>query len=163
MWKSVADAAEELEENRKNNATITCAVNRNDKEGTTKVKVKEWYLFRNRQTALGDWKSAKPNRFTHEQAVSAGKSTRGIPRPANWKPIKGVNIETGEIVEFNHAMDAVKNLRSETCKVTQSGINRCCKHTERGELTYTSPNWNGLYKTYQNGGYTWYYNIVVYK
>ena len=163
MWKSVADAAEELEGNRKNNAPITYAVNRNDKEDTTKTKVKDWYLFRNKQIALADWKPAEPNKFTHEQAVDAGKSTRGIPRPANWKPIKGVNIETGEIVEFNHAMDAVKSLRSETCKVTQTGINRCCKHTERGELTYTNIRWNGLNKPYQNGGYTWYYNIDVNK
>jgi len=163
MWKSQADAAEEIHGDRKNNNDISHAMKRNDKENTTKVKVKGWYLFRDKKIALSDWKPTEPNKFTHEQAVAAGKLTKGISKPTFWKPIKGVNIQTGEIVKFNHAADAVKNLRSETCKVTQPGINKCCKHTEKGELTYTCPHWNGLYKPYQNGGYTWYYDIDVNK
>ena len=163
MWKSQADAAEEINGDRKNNNDIHHSMKRNDKENTTKLKVKGWYLFRDKKIALSDWKPAEPRKFTHEEAVAAGKLTKGISKPTFWKPIKGVNIQTGEIVKFNHASDAVKNLRSETCKVTQPGINKCCKHTEKGELTYTCPNWNGLYKPYQNGGYTWYYDIDVNK
>ena len=160
MWKSQADAAEEIHGDRKNNNDIHHAMNRNDKKNKTKTKVKGWYMFRDRKIALGDWKPAEPRKFTHEQAVAAGKLTKGIPKPTFWKPIKGVNIQTGEIVKFNHAADAVKNLRSETCKIVQSGIVANIKKIKQGKLYY----YHGkIKKQYNHAGYRWYYNTDVNK
>ena len=155
MWKSQADAAEEIHGDRKNNNDIHHAMNRNDKENKTKLKVKGWYLFRDKKIALSDWKPTEPRKFTHEQAVAAGKLTKGIPKPTFWKPIKGVNIETGEIVRFNHAGEAVKKLRSDDCKIVQSGILANIKRMKQGKLYY----YNGKTKNqYNHAGYRWYYD-----
>ena len=155
MWKSQADAAEEIHGDRKNNNDIHHAMNRNDKENKTKTKVKGWYLFRDKKIALGDWKPTEPNKFTHEQAVAAGKLSKGRPNRKCWKPVKGVNIETGEIVRFNHAGEAVKKLRSDDCKIVQSGILANIKRMKQGKLYY----YNGKTKNqYNHAGYRWYYD-----
>ena len=155
MWKSQADVAEEIHDDKKNNNDIHHAMNRNDKEGKTKIQVKGWYIFRDRKIALGDWKPAEPNKFTHEQAVAGGKATKGIPKPTFWKPVKGVNIETGEIVQFNHTGEAVKKLRSDNCKIVQSGILANIKRMKQGKLYY----YNGkTKKQYNHAGYRWYYD-----
>jgi len=79
MWESQADAAEEIHNNRKGNANLGKAIERNDKEDTTKSQVKGWYLFRDKKIALGDWKKAKPNTLTSERARELGKMGKGIP------------------------------------------------------------------------------------
>ena len=148
MWKSQADAAEEIEGNRKANNSLGLAIERNDKPDTTKIQVKGWYLFRDKKIALSDWKPAEPRKFTHEQAVAAGKATKGIPKPQLWKPVKGVHIETGEVVKFNHSGEAVKRLRSDTCKLSQSNIVTNIKVIESGKIYCHA------------GGYKWYYEEV---
>lgn len=156
MWESQAAAAEEITGNRKNNNGCTIALERNDESDTTKTQVKGWYLFRDRKIALSDWKPAEHHIPTHEQAVAAGKATKGIPKPQFWKPVKGVHIETGEVVKFNHAGEAVKKLRSDDCKVTQSGIVRMLKLLKTGKTHYI----NGkTKKQYHHAGYRWYYEI----
>ncbi len=146
MWESQADVAEEIEGNRKANNSIGSAIERNDKEDTTNTQVKGWYLFRDKKMALGEWKPTEPRKFTHEQAVAAGKATKGIPKPQLWKPVKGVHIETGEVVKFNHAREAVKRLRSDTCKLSQNNLVRNIKHQKTGETHRHA------------GGYRWYYD-----
>ena len=158
MWKSQADATEEIEGNRKANNSLGLAIERNDKEDTTKKQVKGWYLFRDKRVALGEWKPAERHIPTHEECVKAGKATKGIPKPKLWKPIKGVHIETGEVVKFNHTREAVEKLRSDDCKICQSGIVRIIKILKSGKTHYTCPNWNGLYKPYHHAGYRWYYD-----
>lgn len=146
MWKSQADAAEEIHGNRKNNNDISHALNRNDKEDTNKSQVKGWYLFRDKQIALGDWKPTEHYIPTSEQAAKAGRMSKGRPNPKLWKPIKGVHIETGEIVRFNHAEEAVKRLRSDTCKLSQNNLVSNIKHQKTGETHRHA------------GGYRWYYD-----
>ena len=63
-----------------------------------------------------------------------------------WKPVKGVHIETGEVVKFNHAREAVKRLRSDTCKLSQNNIVRNIKVIESGKIHCHA------------GGYRWYYD-----
>jgi len=157
MWKSQAAAAEEIEGNRKANSSLGWALERNDQLDTTKTQVRGWYLFRDRKIALGDWKKAEPHVLTSEKASELGGWNKGKSMPMHWKPIKGVHIETGAIVKFNHAGEAVKELRSDDCKICQSGIVRILKILEQGETHYTCPNWNGLYKPYHHAGYRWYY------
>ncbi len=155
MWKSQADAAEEIEGNRRANSSLGWALERNDQPDKTKTQVKGWYLFRDRKIALSDWKPSEKNKFTHEQAVAAGKLTKGISQPRFWKPIKGVHIESGQVVKFNHAEEAVKKLRSDDCKVTQSGIVRMIKLLKTGKTHYI----NGkTKKQYNHAGYRWYYD-----
>ena len=159
MWNSQSDCAEEIKNNRKDNNSIGLALERNDKEDTTKTKVNGWYLFRDRKIALTDWKPAERYRPTFEQASRAGKMSKGKPSLTLRKPIKGVHIETGEVVKFGHCKEAVEKLRSDNCKINQSGIVRMIKILEGGKTHYTCPNWKGLYKPYHHGGYRWYYDV----
>ena len=146
MWKSQADTAEEIQGNRKGNNSIMHALVRNDKEDTTKTKVKGWYLFRNRKIALGDWKPAEPRKFTHEQAVAAGKMSKGRPQPTLWKPIKGIHTMTGEIVEFNHAGEAVEKLKNNFYPISSaSSIHGSISKRRTQGIDGTS------------GGYRWFY------
>jgi len=154
MWKSQADAAEEIEGNRKANNSLMQALVRNDKSDTTKAQVKGWYVFRDRKVALGDWKKAEPYALTSERARELGGWNKGKTQPSKWKPIKGVHIETGEIVKFNNAGDAIKKLKNDNCKIYQSGIVRNIKILASGKTHFTL---NGLYKPYQHAGYQWYY------
>lgn len=158
MWKSAADASEEIGGNRKANQSLALALVRNDKEDTTKLQVKGWYLFRDKQIALGEWKPTERHIPTPEEAAISGRMSKGRPNPKLWKPIKGVHIETGEVVKFNHSGEAVKKLRSDDCKISQSGIFKMIKHFQSGETHYTCPSWNGLYKPYHHAGYRWYYD-----
>ena len=158
MWKSAADAAEEIEGNRKANNSLTHALVRNDKPDTTKAQVKGWYLFRDKQIALGEWKPAEHHIPTSEEGAKGGRMTKGIPKPTFWKPIKGVHVETGEVVKFKHSREAVEKLRSDDCKIHQSGIFHMIKVLKSGKTHYTCPNWNGLYKPYHHAGYRWYYD-----
>ena len=113
-------------------------------------------MFRDKKVALGEWKPAEHHIPTHEECVKAGKATKGIPKPKLWKPIKGVHIETGEVVKFNHTREAVEKLRSDDCKICQSGICRIIKILKSGKLYY----YNGkTKKQYHHAGYRWYYEI----
>ena len=96
MWKSMADAAEEVTGNRKNNATISyslCSPNHN------KYHAYNWYFFRTKPTK---WKAAEHKGFTSESAKKAGKKSN----EKRKKPIYGINITTGEIVEFESMLAA---------------------------------------------------------
>ena len=159
MWNSQADCAEEINNNRKGNSSIGLALERNDKEDTTKTKVNGWYLFRDRKIALTDWKPAERYIPTFEQSSRAGKMRKGKPSLTLRKPIKGVHIETGEVVKFSHCGEAVEKLRNDNCKINQSGIVRMIKILESGKTHYTCPNWKGLYKPYHHAGYRWYYDV----
>jgi hypothetical protein len=160
MWKSQADAAEEIEGNRKANNSLMQALVRNDKPETTKAQVKGWYVFRDRKIALGDWKPAERHIPTHEQAAKAGRMSKGAPQPSKWKAIKGVNIKTGEVVRFKHSREAVEKLRSDNCKISQSGIFRMIKILEKGKTHYSITNSTTIKKPYQHAGYRWYYEEV---
>ena len=155
MWESQADVAEEIEGNRKANNSIGVAIERNDKEDTTKTQVKGWYFFRDKRIALGEWKPTERYIPTYEQAAKAGKMSKGIPQPSKWKAIKGVNIKTGEVVKFKHSREAVEKLRSDDCKINQSGIFRMIRILEKGETHYIT---GKKEKPYHHAGYRWYHD-----
>jgi hypothetical protein len=96
MWKSQADAAEEITGKRTSNLIVFQSVNSHN---SNKLQAKGWYLFRKKPT---NWTPAERKGFTSESAKKAGKMSAEKTR----KPIYGVNITTGEIVEFESILAA---------------------------------------------------------
>lgn len=96
IWKSVADAAEEVNGNRKNNANIKLSI---DSDDNNKLSAYGWYFFRSKPVK---WKAAKRNTFTTESAKKASKKSGEKTK----RPVYGVNIKTGEVVEFNSMSEA---------------------------------------------------------
>jgi hypothetical protein len=95
MWKSQADAAEEITGNRKDNNGIFHSLN---SKNNNKLQVKGWYFFRSKPT---DWKPATQVRSTEHY-----KKAAAISGEKRKKPVYGVSITTGEIVEFDSMSEA---------------------------------------------------------
>jgi hypothetical protein len=98
MWKSQADAAEEIMGNRKNNLLIFQSLN---SPNNNKLQAKGWYLFKRKHDALSDWKPATKNRGTEYY-----KKLAAISNEKKKRPVKGVNIETKETVYFDSISEA---------------------------------------------------------
>lgn len=96
MWKSQADAAEEITGNRKGNGNILLSIRSPD---DNKLQASGWYFFRSKPT---DWTPAERKGFTNESAKKASRSSAEKTR----KPVYGVSITTGEIVEFESILSA---------------------------------------------------------
>jgi group I intron endonuclease len=96
MWKSQADAAEEIFGNRKNNNGLYHSLKSSD---NNKLQANGWYLFRKKPT---NWTPAERKGFTSESAKKAGKMSAEKTR----KPVYGISITTGEIVEFESILEA---------------------------------------------------------
>jgi hypothetical protein len=90
MWKSQADVAEEVNGNRKDNNSIFHSLRSSN---NSKLQVKGWYFFKTKPT---NWTPAK-------RGVSTENCRKGaaISAEKRMRPICGVNIKTGEIVEFD--------------------------------------------------------------
>ena len=102
MWNSQADCAEEINNNRKDNNSLTIALARNVEGAKSMTQVKGWYLFRDKHVANSDWKKAEPNRFNSEEASRISK----IGNEKRKKPVRGVSITTGEEVRFDSILAA---------------------------------------------------------
>jgi len=95
MWKSQADAAEEITGDRKNNNGIFQSLN---SKNNNKLQVNGWYFFRSKPT---DWTPAEKHKFSeHYKKIAA------ISGEKRKKPVYGVSIKTGEIVEFDSMSEA---------------------------------------------------------
>lgn len=103
MWKSQADAAEDIFGNRKNNNGLYLSLNSSN---DNKLQANGWYLFRTKPT---DWKPAERKGFTTESAKKASRSSAEKTR----KPVYGVSITTGEIVEFESILSASYFIKGE--------------------------------------------------
>lgn len=133
MWKSQADAAAEVEGNRTNNAAIHQSLNSPD---DNKLQVKGWYFFRSKTT---DWKPA-----TKTQSTEHYKRVAAISNEKRMKPVYGVSITTGEIVEFKSMTDASFFIKGEG---NYKGVPNIKKNIERIKNGQT---WCYAY------GYKWY-------
>ena len=133
MWKSQADVAEEITGNRKDNNGIFHSLN---SKNNNKLQVKGWYFFRSKPK---DWKPAKRGLSTENckkgAAISAEKRMR---------PICGVNIKTGEIVEFDSMSEASFFIKGEGNYAATSGIYNNIQRIKNGQT------WCYAY------GYRWY-------
>jgi hypothetical protein len=96
MWKSVAEAAEEVSGNRKNKANIKYSI---DSPDNNKYSAYNWYFFREKPKK---WKPAERKGFTSETAKKAVEKSNENRK----KPVYGVSITTGEIVEFDSMSEA---------------------------------------------------------
>lgn len=95
MWKSQADAAEEITGDRKNNNGIFQSLN---SKNNNKLQVNGWYFFRSKPT---NWKPATRTRSTEHYKRAAALSNE-----KRKKPVYGISIKTGEIVEFDSMSEA---------------------------------------------------------
>lgn len=95
MWKSMADAAEEIEGDRKYNNSIHHSLN---SPNSNKLQVKGWYFFRKKPT---NWKPAPRG-----QSIENCKKGAAISAEKRKKPVYGISIATGEIVEFKSMTEA---------------------------------------------------------
>lgn len=95
MWKSQADAAEDIFGNRKNNNSIFQSLNSTN---NNKLQVNGWYFFRSKPT---DWTPATRTRSTEHY-----KRAAAISNQKRKKPIYGISITTGEIVKFDSMSEA---------------------------------------------------------
>ena len=134
MWKSQADAAEEIEGNRRANSSLGWALERNDQPNKTKTKVKGWYLFRDRKIALSDWKPCIPRcrTISHEERSRMSK----ISAEKRKIPIKGVDIKTGEEIHFNSMSEASFFLKGDGNYSATANIIANIKRLEEGKNSY---------------------------
>jgi hypothetical protein len=134
MWKSQADAAEEITGNRKyNNSLYQSLKSPNDK----KLQANGWYLFRSKPTK---WTATERHKFSKEECSKAGRTTAEKTRI----PVYGISIKTGEIVEFGSMSEASFFIKGEG---NRNGIPNIWKNIQRIKNGET---WCYAY------GYKWY-------
>jgi hypothetical protein len=133
MWKSMADAAEEVEGNRKNNNAIHQSLKSSN---NNKLQVKGWYFFKSKPN---NWKPA-----TKAHSAEHYKKAAAISAEKRMRPICGVNIKTGEIVEFDSMSKASFFIKGEGNYAATSAI---CGNIQRIKNGQT---WCYAY------GYRWY-------
>jgi group I intron endonuclease len=138
MWKSLADAAEEIEGNRKNNNAIHHSLNSPNK---AKLQSKGWYFFRRKNDALGNWKPT-----IHAPSIESCKKGAAISNEKRKRPVRAVDIKTGEIIKFNSISEASFFLKGEGNYKATPNIHYNLKRIENGET------WCNAY------GYRWYYS-----
>lgn len=134
MWKSQSDAAEEITGNRKNNNGLCLSLNSPD---NNKLQAYGWYLFRSKPTS---WKPAERNKFNSESAKKAAK----VSVQKTKKPIYGINVETGKIVEFESMLAASYFIKGDGNRNGVPNIKNNIERIKNGET------WCNSY------GYRWY-------
>jgi hypothetical protein len=138
MWISQADAAEEIQGNRKSNHGLYHSLNSPNK---AKLQVKGWYLFRKKNDALGNWKPA-----TKVQSTEHYKKAAAISNEKKKKPVLAVDIKTGEIIKFNSMSEASFFIKGDGNYSATSNIGHNIKRIEKSET------WCYAF------GYRWYYD-----
>jgi group I intron endonuclease len=133
MWKSQADAAEEISGNRKDNNAIFHSLRSSN---NNKLQVKGWYFFKTKPT---NWAPAKRG-----QSIENCKKGAAISAEKRMKPICGVNIKTGEIVEFDSMSKASFFIKGEGNYAATPGIYNNIQRIKNGQT------WCYAY------GYRWY-------
>ena len=133
MWKSQADVAEEVNGNRKDNNSIFHSLRSSN---NSKLQVKGWYFFKTKPT---NWTPAK-------RGVSTENCRKGaaISAEKRMRPICGVNIKTGEIVEFDSMSKASFFIKGEGNYAATPGIYNNIQRIKNGQT------WCYAY------GYRWY-------
>lgn len=142
MWKCAADAAQEIIGKRTANNSIQKSLN---SSGNNKLQVNGWYLFRNKNDALGYWTPAKRGDYDSEHFSQLGKLSAEKIKVA----VKGVNIKTGEIVEFDSMSEASYFIKGDGDKSAVPNIHKNIKRLENGE------NWCYAF------GYRWYKKTIA--
>jgi hypothetical protein len=144
MWQSQADAAQDITGNRKNNNGIQQSLNSPNKN---KLQAYDWYLFRTKKDALGKWTPATKDRGTEYYSMIGSKSAEKRKRP-----IYGINIKTGERIDFNSMIEASYFIKGEDDKTATSNIAINIKKIENGQTWCYSFGYRWYYKEIENSG-----------
>ena len=140
MWKSQADCAEEINNNRKDNNSVTVALSRNVEGAESMIQVKGWYLFRDKHVANSDWKKAELHQFKSDDI----KKGATISAEKRKKPVRGVSITTGEEVRFDSISEASFFIKGDKNYKAVANIHKNIKDIKNGK------NWTYAF------GYKWY-------
>lgn len=124
-WESQADAAEEISGNRKNNNNLYLSLN---SPNSNKKQANGWYLFRDKDDALSDWKPATKNKGSEYYKKLAAKSSEKI-----RKPVYGINIKTGKRIDFNSVSEASFFIKGEGNYKGVGNIIKNIKRIKNGE------------------------------
>lgn len=129
-FKSQADASEYVEGNRKNNNGVHQSLN---SPNHAKLQVRGWYFFRDKKDALSDWKqtSRVQPKEHYQRAAQLSKLKRA-------RPVRGVNLITGEVIEFPSLSDASCHILGDRRGVGNI-MRNCKKETSKHAYGYT---WN---------------------
>ena len=127
-FKSQADAAEYIEHNRKNNNSVQISLS---SPNHAKRQVKGWYLFRDKNDALSDWKKATivQSKEHYQQAAQLSKLKRA-------RPVRGVNLITGEVIEFPSLSDASCHMTGSNRRGVANIQRNCVKETSKHAYGY---------------------------
>ena len=125
--------AEEIQGNRTNNHAIHHSLN---SPNNKKLQVKGWYFFRSKPT---DWTPT-----TKDRGIEHYKKIAAVSSEKRKKPVYGVSITTGEIVEFDSMMSASYFIKGEG---NRNGVPNIYKNIQRIKNGQT---WCNAY------GYKWY-------
>ena len=123
MWKSMADAAAEIEGNRTNNNAIHHSLK---SPNNNKLQVKGWYFFRTKPT---NWRPAERKGFTNESAKEAAVKSN----EKRKRPVKGINVHTGEVIEFDSISAASFFIKGEGNRSAVANIMRNIERISNGE------------------------------
>ena len=126
-WKSQADCAEFIEGDRKNNNSVHHSLKSPRKN---KLQCKGWYLFHKKGKVIPFDKiifATKANTTEHYKKAAAISAAR------RKKPVKGINIHTGESITFNSISEASFYFKGEGDYSGTANISNNIKNRENGE------------------------------
>lgn len=132
-WKSQADCTEFIEGNRKSNANVWLSLKSPRKN---KLQCKGWYLFFKKGKVIPFDKITFATR-TH--SIEHYKKASAIAAAKRKKPVKGVNIHTGDTLIFNSISEASFYFKGEGDYSGAANISINIKNRENGE------NWKWAY------------------
>jgi hypothetical protein len=122
MWKSQADAAEEIFGHRKNSNGIFQSLR---SPNNNKLQASGWYLFRKKPTS---WTPA-----TREQSTEHYSKIASISAEKRKIPVYGISITTGEKIEFNSMSEASFFIKGEGNYSATSSISNNIRKIKNGK------------------------------
>ena len=126
-WKSQAECAEFIEGNRKNNCSVYQSLKSPRKN---KLQCKGWYLFHKKGKIIPFDKITFANRGQPTEICKKGAEASAVKRR---RPVKGVNIHTGETVTFNSMVEASYYIKGQGDRTAVSNIHKNIKNRINGQ------------------------------
>ena len=126
-WNSQADCAEFIEGDKRNNNSVFHSLKSPRKN---KLQCKGWYLFHKKGKIIP---FDKITFATHTRSTEHYKRASAISNAKRKRPIKGVNIHTGETIHFNSISEASFYIKGEGDYSGTANIIRNIKNRENGQ------------------------------
>ena len=126
-WKSQADCAEFIKGDRKNNHNVHISLKSPRKN---KLQCKGWYLFHKKGKVIPFNKIIFATKAHSTKVCKKAAEASAVKRR---RPVKGINIHTGELITFNSISEASFYIKGEGDRSCVGGIVRNIKNRENGE------------------------------